>query len=288
MLTAADRAVAQMGILAYEGLDGSEARSLQVDALGRRGTALAMLARPEEAREALEASVLRADPVGDLDVLRTSLSNLASIEELIGALEPCLAHRRQSLDIAERMGDPQFIAFQLGTVGGALEKLGRNEEALQYYQRARDLLAQIGSSWCLPHVLNGIGRIAMLRGDWAEAARCLEEARAMAERHGDLQALVVIECDLAQLECDGGHPERARDRLTTFLAGASRGAATENAAWGMPVWSQLAEAHLALGEVEEAERIAAHGAEQALAAREQLRYVPALIARGAALGRRGC
>ena len=110
----------------------------------------------------------------------------------------------------------------------------------------------------------------------------------MAERHGDLQALVVIECDLAQLECDGGHPERARDRLTTFLAGASRGAATENAAWGMPVWSQLAEAHLALGEVEEAERIAAHGAEQALAAREQLRYVPALIAGGAALGRRGC
>src|SRR5205807_2699717 len=97
-----------------------------------------------------------------------------------------------------------------------------------------------------------LGCLSLAEGEWDEAGRYLENAAAMAERRGDLQELRWAQGLLAERDLLLGCPGAARARLVPLLdrPGLEELFVTRL----LPI---LAGAHLALGQIGEAEQVVA-------------------------------
>jgi tetratricopeptide (TPR) repeat protein len=131
--------------------------------------------------------------------------------------------------------------------------------------------------------LAALGRLCLATGEWATAARYLEECRDAAARSGDIHALRTAEGALAELDLREGRPDAARARLVPLLdrPGLEEWSVTEL----LPL---VAWAHLALGEVESAFDVASQAIRRGRVQTHRLALLEALRVQGLVLQRRGC
>lgn len=104
-----------------------------------------------------------------------------------------------------------YYLLDLGyTYLGSGERAAYRGRALPLYEQLDDLLGQA-------NVLNNLGIAAFQEGDWAEALRLYERARAASERVGDVVGMAMGTNNIGEILSDQGHLEEATELLREAL-----------------------------------------------------------------------
>lgn len=233
----------------------------------RRGTALTMVGRPEEARRVLEGAIPLAEKTGDLEVLGIALNNAAHIYLEEGEPARAREHMERGLEVRRRMGNAASIGWQMLGLVEVLIYLGAWQEAEEWCERGREMVELVGSSWFTPYVPLHRGYLRLRKGRWEDAARNLEDAIALAAPIGDTQLLEQAHRLLGELEVQQGRADAARDRLQPLVA--------EDGPYVVPVMMTLARAYLALELLDQAQEAIGRGLAMARMRRQRL-YLPEL------------
>ena len=262
-LEAADRAAA----LARDADDQPLLCQIQM----RRGNALRMLGRLDEAAGVLEDVIRMAETAHDERTLAYALDNASGVYLLRGELDRTARYVEQAYELMERLGDPLMIALLALRRGMNQYGLGEWQLAFAEFQRAHALTGELGVSWVSAYTSLGLGQIYLARGETERGTDLLEQSVSLAERSGDLQALRWAETALAEHDILEGRPESARARLEPMLdrPGLQEGLVT----YLLPY---LAWACLDSGDPEQAERYVSQSLERAAGERIRLAWVDAL------------
>jgi len=153
--------------------------------------------------QALEAAE-RANDV--LQVIRIR-NNRASNQLEEGRYEGAIEELGRAIDLAELVGYVGMLALALMNRGLARWCLGRLDEAGADYEAAVVHYRTAGSRE-ISYAIIGQGDVYRERGNVSMARACYEEGLSLAERSGDLQALVPALYQLAKVVVDD-EPERA-------------------------------------------------------------------------------
>ncbi len=183
----------------------------------RRGNALRMLGRMEEASQVLEDVIEMASTTGDERTLAYALDNAAGVYLLQGEFARTVRYVEQALELMERLGDPLMIALLMLRRGMNEDALGDWKQAFADFDRAHQSTAQLGVSWVSAYTSLGLGQFYLATGEPERATALLEESVTLARRSGDLQALRWAETSLAEHDLLEGRPGAARDRLEPLL-----------------------------------------------------------------------
>jgi len=183
-----------------------------------RGCALNQLGRRDEGRAVQEAAIPLCEAAGDLTSLAHALNDVAFAHEAAGRFDRSRFYKERALEVAERLGDPVGIANMAFRCGQLAFLQGAWDDARGFYLRAVDLVLQVGASSVAPYPHFGMARLALARGNPAEAERHAEEALVAAQETSDRQAIraaigVWAEADLAR-----DNPAAARERLSALEA----------------------------------------------------------------------
>ena len=216
---------------------------------------LQMLGRLNDALRVGEEVLPLAERAGDLSCLVALHSDLAYVHALQGALAASRRSLDRALVWAEQLGDLALLAFTLAMRGWLAVLGGDRAGARADLDRAASVSSQADRSWYSPYPLIFQARLSLSEHDLVPAAAALEEALALAEASGDLQARRWAATTMAEIEILEGRPEAAMARLVPLLD--RPGLQECDVTVLLPV---LAWAHLELGRLDEA----AETVEQAL------------------------
>jgi tetratricopeptide (TPR) repeat protein len=208
-LEAAERAAA----LSREAGDDRVYAASQIE----RGTALRHQGRLEDSLQALRAGVELAEKIGDFTTLQRGLNNLASVMWDTDQVVEAEAYSIRSLEVAEQVGDPAFIAFALVIRGVYPWIFGKWDEALVWFKRAAATARPLGASqsaWAL----SAPSYVYVVQGEDSLVQQELDEALAYAEKHGDTRLRVVAVCLLAENHLLQERPQQAVPLLEENLA----------------------------------------------------------------------
>jgi tetratricopeptide (TPR) repeat protein len=255
---------------------------IRAAAEGRRGFALNVLRRFEEARHALETAIPLLEASGDVDLLLRSLDNLADIWARTGDLSRARQHYQRALELAQRWGNPRRIMLLAEKLAGATFHAGNWEQAHANYEYAAGLARQLPANAQSNSPLFSLALLAVLRGKWEDASRYSEECVTNAERVGDREILAAVEWLRAEHDVRQGRPEEARARLEPLAA--RRDLKPYQISGNL---SLLSEIRLQLGDVVVAEELAAQALERARGLPESLLPVNPLLAHAMTLARVG-
>ena len=263
------------------------ARATQTDrvlsqAEQQRGLALYMLGRVDEALQALIDGIPLMEELGALYDLSHTLNNVGWSYAVRGELARSRAYIEQALEVARRLGDPLSIANMTGNLGQNALLKGEWNEARSYLERALDLARPLATGWVWAYLVLDLGELSLAEGRVDEGTRSLLECIAIAESSGDLQGLRWAHRLLAEQDLLEDRPNAALARLEPRLdrPGLEEAQVTDL----LPV---LAEAQLALGQIEAAEETAANALTRAIRQKNRLSHVRALRARSKVLAERG-
>jgi transcriptional regulator with XRE-family HTH domain/tetratricopeptide (TPR) repeat protein len=236
----------------------------------RRGNALRMVGRVEEALPVMEDAVRLADASG-APFLPDALDNLIWVYIARGELAVARRHNDRAFTCAEQLRDPIRLAVATCTRGVLAFLRGAWQQSRADLERSLSLYRQFESARASAYPLAELGRVILAMGDMAQAVRLLHEALAIAERSGDVHALRLAQSALAEHDLRDGAPEAALARLVPLLdrPGMEEWQVTEL----LPL---VAWAHLDAGRVAEAEHLAARCIARARAQTNRLALIHAL------------
>jgi len=239
--------------------------SILAEAQMSRGTALYAMGHLEEALQVQEATIPLAESAGQFDILNIVLGNVGLMYMELGEFEQSRAHRERALAVADRMGDPANAAFAMAILGETLFYLGEWDQARTYQQRSVEMVHTFPTSWFSAYPFIHLGRLLLVTGEWKEASNKLQEALSIAEPSGDLQALKMAHCLLAELNLLQGQADAAVARLDKLLDRSKLD--EEDVTLVRPT---VAWAHLELGNETEAGAIAAATLQRAVDTRSSI------------------
>jgi tetratricopeptide (TPR) repeat protein len=200
----------------------------------------------------MEATIPIAEEAGDFEVLSIILSNLSVLYRDAGELEKSLQFQERSVHITERTGDFANHAFSLVAMGEVNFLLGDWESAQVILRRAKRTVEALGTSWFASYPPLQLGRVEVEVGDFDAATAYIEEAMALARGGQDSQPLILGPCFLAEMDLLQGRPEAALGRLVVLLDSEE---IDKDHSTMTVAYFYAAEAHLACGHVDEAERL---------------------------------
>jgi tetratricopeptide (TPR) repeat protein len=190
----------------------------------RRGTVLALLNRPQEAREALQQAIPLAEEHGDLHTLAYILYNLCDLCLDEGRLREGKQYGARVLELNERrQAGPGERGNALAEMGWAHFLLGEWQEARQCHDRAVQLARTDPPTWFTPFPVFARGVLYAALGDESTATTDLQSALEAAEAVHHLETLQNARRALAERELLAGRPEAAYALLEPGVAeGAQR------------------------------------------------------------------
>ena len=183
----------------------------------RRGNALRMLGQLREASETLEDVIRVAEAIGDPRILAQALDNVSVVYLLQGEFDRSTRYVERALALVDQLADPLATELLLVRRGLNAYASGDWRRAHEGYEQARDMSLQLGASWVSPYIALGPGQLRLARGELAAGSVLLDEAAALAEQAGDLQALRLAQTALAERDLLAEQPAVARARLTPLL-----------------------------------------------------------------------
>jgi predicted ATPase/class 3 adenylate cyclase len=191
---------------------GLEAARAIAEALNTKGVALSRLGRSLEAVREVERSVATAEAAGLLNAACRGYTNLGVLYTMVDpgkAMEVC----RRGLDVAQRIGDLGFQARLLANLAVASCTFTDrcSEEGVPAAEKAIELDRALDLREHLSVPLIVLGQIYQCHGEPGLAARCYNEAIAVAGETGEPQQLFPCYDGLATLNLDRGDlPEAER------------------------------------------------------------------------------
>lgn len=213
----------------------------------QRMNVLQMLGRLNDALRVSEEVFPRAETALDADSLPRAYRDLSCIHALRGDVAAARTAIARALPLAQQLADPAQLALTYSLQSWPAIISGDWSAARHSLDHALDSIRQTERSWYAPYTRIFLARLFLAKAAWEVAATVGDEALALTEGCGDLQAVRWTTPTRAELDIRQGQPEAAvarleplRDRpgleecdVTTFL----------------PV---LAWAHLDLGHIDEA------------------------------------
>ncbi|MGI8329131.1 BTAD domain-containing putative transcriptional regulator [Actinomadura scrupuli] len=148
------------------------------DALFKIGLGMGRLFDGElaEAEREFDAGLAGFRRLGDRWGMMQVLDELAKLADWRGDRESSLALLAEAVTLAEQLGSLEDLAELLHRRADALVRYGDLDAARADYERAADLARRAGRPGSLSGAHRGLGEIARLRGDLAEARRLYELA----------------------------------------------------------------------------------------------------------------
>ena len=267
---------------------GSVARALGDDRLLTqaeqwRSTALLTLGRAEEAIPALEEVIPQAEALGDLSSHLHALNHVALAYIQRGEFATSRSYIDRALTVAEMQGDPVQIAFMTYNRGMLEVYTGEWKQARADFERAAAMMRQIAMAWTSAYPLLGLGQLCLAEGHLEASARYLQEAITLAERSNDLQALQYALAALVERDLLEGRPEVARARLDRLLDRQTSSRAESSA----HILALLAWTHMEMGDLAQAQELAAQSAARAVTEQNRLSLVESLRVRAMLMMRQG-
>ena len=183
----------------------------------RRGNALRMLGQLGEASETLEDVIHVAEAIGDPRILAQALENVSVVYLLQGEFARSTRYVERALALVEQLSDPLATELLLLRRGLNAYASGDWRQSHEDYDQAREMSRQLGASWVSPYIALGPGQLRLARGEMEAGSVLLDEAAALAEQAGDLQALRWAQSALAERDLLAEQPAAAHARLVPLL-----------------------------------------------------------------------
>jgi tetratricopeptide (TPR) repeat protein len=216
---------------------------------GLRGMALTMVGPLFEARRVLDEATELLRVVGDTWWMANAVGNVGRAfldEGDVSNGRECLERSRALID---PWHDRDETAWTEGNLGEACFLVGRWGDARATYEGAIRMARDVHSQRHLSLVLVHLAELSAVEGKWEEASSAIDEGLEIAATCGAVPALRKGQRLLAEHDLAVGRAEQAVNRLQPLLASAE---GDWPRAFPPPV---LAEAYLALGEVNRAEEL---------------------------------
>lgn len=167
--------------------------------------------------------------LGEADLLRLSLSNLAVACWKRGRFEDGIAAAVEAHRLAVDLGDRRGQAKDTGVLGLLLATTGRFEEALPRLEQSIALKRELGAERAEAESLSNVSGVYMERGHFAQAVQAASRSIELARKIGASEKELVGLNDLAQIQLAMGDVETAartlaaaRERAPGVLAPAER------------------------------------------------------------------
>lgn len=113
--------------------------------------------------------------IGDRQSESSTLNRLGLLYRQMGKMEAAYTNSQGALDIAQEIGDRWLVSSSLTKMGHALSGLGRSDEAAGCYQKAVALWRELGRPDLALESVAGLARLALGRGDLAQAQAYAQE-----------------------------------------------------------------------------------------------------------------
>ena len=247
----------------------------------RRGTALSFLGRSEEALRVQEDALVLAERAGNPNHLHMALTNLGSTYMFYGDCGRQAEMRKRALAVVEQGGDVDSHLHALCGYALVLIIVGDWELARAHIERGMIMAQQLPNSWSASYALLSAGWLAAEQGKWTEARDLFDKLELIAQKTEDMQLLALMQEPLHELDLADGRPEACLKRILRILDSSRAGDMTETI-----VHHPLGETYLALGENEQALRLAEAAIELQSRRRYRFFLAPALRMKGEVLARR--
>jgi DNA-binding CsgD family transcriptional regulator len=209
---------AESRVLAEEALTLARAvgaRDIEGHALNTRGLDRGVGGDVSGAIEDLQTALAIGEETGIVDDIGRAYANWVWVLDVAGRLEEAVAVAELGIATTERLGLVRFFGTHLlCNVADYLYRLGRWDEAEQAIRRAGEA-GPYGINEILEQEF--IGRLAIARGQWDEAAERLRPLAPVAERASDIQFIEPVQASLAELALWLGRPDDAAARIAAAL-----------------------------------------------------------------------
>lgn len=179
----------------------------------RRGSALRMLGQLRQADAILEDVIHLAEAIGDPHILSQALENVSVVYLLQGEFARSTSYVERALALAEQLADPLASELLLFRRGLNAYASGDWRQAQGDYAQAQQVASQVGASWVSAYLALGFGQLRLSQGEMEHGSVLLDEAVALAEPEGDLQALRLAQTALAERDLLAGDAAAASARL---------------------------------------------------------------------------
>jgi tetratricopeptide (TPR) repeat protein len=226
-----------------------------------RATALGMMDRLAESLRVLEqVAIPLSGAAGELWTQTLALDRATADHIRRGEFDRALADLKQGLALAHRLDDRYLAAVMIHNRGVLCYFTGSWQRARAHLVRANVMLQADRTMARAAQAAVWLGRLELATGRWEQAHQDLARGADLAERSGDVASLVIAQCTLAELELVSGNAEEARLRLEPLLSRTTSRESDLTEALAL-----LGSAHLALGDVQEAEALVAASVTRAAA-----------------------
>jgi predicted ATPase/DNA-binding SARP family transcriptional activator len=179
-----------------------------------RGDYLAALPHFERALPAAQRS-------GQAAAMSVALNNLAITEKQLGRYRDAERHYREALGLVRRTGPAVSLARALNNLGLLLLADERPTEAEPILREGLELALTIEALQVVPHLLGGLAKSALARGDYAAARAAADEASRRTRAAGARGSLGPVLCTLALAAAGEGDAAAADRALMDAVVDAS-------------------------------------------------------------------
>ena len=191
------------------------AREIEGHALNTRGLSRSASGEVDAGLDDLRAALAVAEELGVVDDIGRTYANLVWVLDTAGRLDEALDLADVAIETAERLGLMRFFGtHMLAGQADALFRLGRWEESERAVRRA-DEIGPLGINEILIEEL--LGRLALARGRFEEAADRLLPLATLAERAEDIQFIGPVRSSLAGLALSQGRPAEAASDVAAAI-----------------------------------------------------------------------
>ncbi len=163
--------------------------------LGRLEEAVKNLRHTERLARELSDTRLQARVAGDLGELLRNMGTHAHESE---------HYLRQAIERAEESGDQTLLPKPMYQLGGVLWGNGDLEGAERTWRRSLEIATRVGDERSVGLGYNGLGILAICRGDSMAARKHIEQSAAVFERLGMLDRLAISRVNLVELYLQQG------------------------------------------------------------------------------------
>ncbi|MFJ5987161.1 BTAD domain-containing putative transcriptional regulator [Lentzea sp. NPDC092896] len=169
----------------------------------------------EEFAEVARLAVISSRKVGDAELLRFSLSNLAVANWKLGRLAAGIEAVSEALAVAKAMDDRRGVAKDTGVLGLLVLTSGKHDEARTLLEEAIRIKRELGAGRAEAESLVNLGTLHEQRGDYAEAIAVGERALLLNRELGVQENEVVTLAYLAMTRLAMGDVAAADALLAT-------------------------------------------------------------------------
>jgi len=158
-------------------------------ALHDLGIILGAFGEYKEAEKYYKESLELAESLGDKQGIARSLHQLGNLECLQGSYKEAEKYYKKSLELLESLGDKHGIASSLHQLGVLQEYQGNYKEAEKYYKESLELKESLGDKHGIASSLHQLGVLQEYQGNYKEAEKYYKESLELEESLGDKQGI---------------------------------------------------------------------------------------------------